>query len=833
MSKNPELLLPVGDMEMCLAAIHNGADAIYVGVPEFNARGRTKDHNLDELKEMIDLCHLYGVKVNLAFNVVIFEDEIFKAHDLLKKVIALSPDAIIVQDLGMARMIRLMAPTVNIHGSTQMTITNADAISLLDDLNIKRFVLGRENSLKEIRLIKNETEKELEVFVHGALCVAYSGQCFTSESIGGRSANRGQCAQSCRFEYDLIVDDKKIDLKGRNFLVSPQDLCAIEHVPELMNIGVDSYKVEGRLKSPSYVAGAAKNYRSAIDGKNYSVSDMAYTFSRGFFDGWMQGVDHQKLVDGYYSAHRGQKMGVVKKVLADGLLVSGSGAQNGMGVLIVDDTSKRSFGANIYEVAKEGLDLILKFGRQNDFRRCQIGDEVYINSAPSVEKELTKAQKKIKISLKVEIAAGEKMKIIASDLTGNVLTLWSDDVMPAAQKVENALSVDRVKAEFSSLAHTPFSLNEIVVEMSSPVFCNEKTLRTLRRKFVEGLMEARKYRKAIEIFDLDLPQVKTNNIPGSEPKLNILLRNAEQASDFALYFKNLSSMEQNCISKVTLDFEFGRDYQASMILLKKLGLKTGVATTRVLKPKEYYNFKMLLNVSPDFILVRNLGAIEYFRTHAPDLELCGDFSLNASNSWSAEYLLNKGLRSLTPSYDLNIERLLLMAEATGLKGHQHQLEVTLYQYMPSFHMEHCVFAAFLSKGSSFADCGKPCEKHQVSLKDQFGNHHFIKADQECRNTMFNGQAQSGAKYFSEMQKAGVSQFRFEALNEKAQELTKKIQAHLDLFLQRITNEQFFKLVNANEKYGLGDNVLSKVDDYRPVKQVKKSTYPNPFSTPKM
>jgi putative protease len=828
MSKNPvELLLPVGDMEMCQAAIDNGADAIYVGVPEFNARGRTKDHSFDELKVMIDLCHLYGVKVNLAFNVVVFEDELKQAAEVLKKVIALSPDAIIVQDLGIARLIRQMAPKINIHASTQMTVTNSDAISLLADLNIKRFVLGRENSLKEIKLIKEETNKELEVFVHGALCVAYSGQCFTSESIGGRSANRGQCAQSCRFEYDLIVDDKKVDLVGRDYLVSPKDLCAIEHVPELMKIGVDSFKVEGRLKSPSYVAGTAKNYRLAIDGKKFNTSEMAYTFSRGFFDGWMQGVDHQQLVDGHYSAHRGQKMGVVLKVLSEGLLVSGLGAQNGMGVLIVNDQAKRSFGANLYEVTAQGDNSILKFSRQLDFRRCQIGDDVYINSAPMIEKELAKAQKKIAIKLKVSAKANEKLKIEASDVAGNILTIWSEEVMPGAQKIESALTEQRLKDEMSSLSHTPFFVSEVVVEMHSLIFCPDKILRLLRRKYVEGLMDARKYRPAPEVFEINWPT--KNDIPPElkNAELNILLRNSLQVGAFSEYYNQLAVAEKSCISKVTLDFEFGREYNSSVETIKALGLKTGVATTRVLKPREYYNFKLLLNAKPDFILVRNLGAIEYFKTHALGLELVGDFSLNAANSLTAQYLLDKGLSAITPSYDLNIERLIKMARATS------KLEVTLYQYMPSFHMEHCVFAAFLSKGSSFADCGKPCEKHQVSLKDQFGNHHYIKADQECRNTMFNGQAQSGAKYFNEMQKVGISQFRFEALNENALELTKKIQAHLDLFLEKISNEQFFKLVNASEKYGLGDLVLGKVDDYRPVKQIKKSTYPNPFSTPKM
>src|SRR5690606_8549453 len=228
-----ELLLPVGNMDMCLAAVHYGADAVYIGVPFFNARGRTTDFSLEDLKEMIDLCHLYGVRVNLAFNVVIFQEEFPKAIELLKAILPMGPDAFIVQDLGLAKLIREMAPHQRIHASTQMTVTNADAIKLVDDLKIDRFVLGRENSIKEINLVKDATDKELEVFVHGALCVAYTGQCFTSETLGGRSANRGQCAQSCRLEYELYVDDEKKDLGNKKYLVSPKDLMGIEEIPAL------------------------------------------------------------------------------------------------------------------------------------------------------------------------------------------------------------------------------------------------------------------------------------------------------------------------------------------------------------------------------------------------------------------------------------------------------------------------------------------------------------------------------------------------------------------------------------------------------------------------
>ena len=310
---------------MCLAAIHHGADAVYFGVPFFNARGRTTDFSLEDLKEMIDLCHLYGVRTNLAFNVVIFQNEYPKVVEMLKAVLPMGPDAFIVQDLGLASLIRKMAPNQRIHASTQMTVTNPDAIKLVDDLSIDRFVLGRENSLSEIQAIREGTDKELEVFVHGALCVAYSGQCFTSESLGGRSANRGQCAQSCRLEYELYVDDKKKEMGEKKYLVSPKDLMGISEVKELEKAGVNSFKVEGRLKTPEYVASAARNYREVLDGGalnlNKRTAELSSTYSRGFFTGWLKGVDHQQLVEGTYSAHRGLEIGTVKEVRKKTILI--------------------------------------------------------------------------------------------------------------------------------------------------------------------------------------------------------------------------------------------------------------------------------------------------------------------------------------------------------------------------------------------------------------------------------------------------------------------------------------------------------------------------------
>lgn len=826
MTKNQksELLLPVGNINMCLAAIHNGADAIYVGMPHFNARGRTTDFSVPELKEMIDTCHLYGVKVNLAFNIVIFEEEIPAVVDILNLVLPLAPDAIIVQDIGLAQIIRAMAPDQIIHGSTQMTVTNYEAMTLLNDLGIKRFVLGREVSISEMKAIKEKTDRELEVFVHGALCVAYSGQCFTSESIGGRSANRGQCAQSCRFEYDLIVDGSKKELGDKKYLVSPKDLCGIAQIPELIEIGIDSFKVEGRLKTPEYVASAAKNYSEAIrrqqNHKKFNEQDiekakreMGLTYSRGFFSGWLHGVDHQQLVDGTYGAHRGNEIGRVREVLPKSLKIESTYQQlkKGDGVLLASSINglKIEMGGMLYDVIKSGNATELFFARDFDLKKIRPGFKVYFNHDAVVEKALTQTyqdknlKKRIPVNLVVNAKIGECLLVEISD-GEHFLTVKSECLVEASR--ERPTTLADLKAELGALGATCFVLNEVSIRGDEHFFIHQKELKLLRRKFSEELIKAR-----VEHVDLVLHSVESLLVRPlvsrdvTKLNFNLLLREFDQVKELIEYAETLKDI----LGVVYLDYEFGKEYALSVKMLRECGLKVGIATTRILKPNEYYNFKVIERANPDVILCRNLGAIEYFKNSV--FELRGDFSLNVTNSLTGRYFLTKNLKSVCASYDLNASQLndLLNNMDPG------KLEVTVHQYMPSFHMEHCVFAAFLSTGSSFKDCGKPCEKHRVELKDQFGNFHQIKADQECRNTMFNSTAQSAARLVPEWKKRGLTEFRFEALYEKGNELKEKIMAYAQLIKNDSEDypADLMKKLGVLEKYGLGEN-MAKTREYK-------------------
>ncbi len=289
MRNNVELLSPAGDMECVRAAVQNGADAIYVGVSSFNARSSATNFTLEELKEVIDYAHIRNVKVHLTLNTLIKNDEFFEAISIAEKAYEFGIDAIIVQDLGLASMLISSFPKLPIHASTQMTTHNLGGVQVLERLGVKRIVLSRELSLPEIEYICRNSNVEIETFIHGALCISYSGQCLFSSMVGGRSANRGKCAQACRLPYQLLQDKRLID---NGYLLSPRDLCGLDYLPNLIEAGVKSFKIEGRLKSPDYVATTTRIYRKYIDlyfsSNPYEINlkdrkDLLQVFNRGNF----------------------------------------------------------------------------------------------------------------------------------------------------------------------------------------------------------------------------------------------------------------------------------------------------------------------------------------------------------------------------------------------------------------------------------------------------------------------------------------------------------------------------------------------------------------------
>src|SRR5262245_47449446 len=329
----PELLAPAGDWDCARAAVENGADAIYFGLEKFNARMRAHNFTEADLPRLMEFLHRRGVKGYVTLNTLVFENELAEAEHYLRSMIAAGVDAVIVQDIGICRLIRKLSPDFPIHASTQMTITSAAGVEFARELGCNLVVLARECSIKEIARIRDAqnvsfgtpNQVPLEVFVHGALCVAYSGQCLTSEALGGRSANRGECAQACRMPYELISDGKSVPLGDKKYLLSPQDLAGLEVLPELIGAGVASLKIEGRLKTPEYVANITRTYRAALDRLACKLEDVKrksafrpqeryeieMAFSRGLYTGWLSGINNQQLVHARFGKKRGVYLGEV------------------------------------------------------------------------------------------------------------------------------------------------------------------------------------------------------------------------------------------------------------------------------------------------------------------------------------------------------------------------------------------------------------------------------------------------------------------------------------------------------------------------------------------
>ncbi len=334
--RKPEIMSPAGYWPQLRAAVEAGADAVYFGLKHFTARAKV-GFQPDELPEVMKTLHQRGVRGYVTFNTLVFEHELDEAAQALALIAAAGADALIVQDLGIVKLARQIVPDMELHASTQMSITNAQGVQLAQSFGLKRVTLARELSLEELRAIAAETDCELEIFVHGALCVAYSGQCFSSEAWGGRSANRGQCAQACRLPYELQVDGRIEPLADARYLLSPGDLFALRQIPEIVEIGVTALKIEGRYKDADYVALTTRAYRQAVDaawhGRKVNVSrqeelQLEQVFSRGLAPHFLTGTNHQAVVQGRTPRHRGVCLGRVARVERNGILIEPGEAHN-------------------------------------------------------------------------------------------------------------------------------------------------------------------------------------------------------------------------------------------------------------------------------------------------------------------------------------------------------------------------------------------------------------------------------------------------------------------------------------------------------------------------
>lgn len=788
----PEILSPAGDAEALRAAVANGADAVYFGLSNFNARHRASNFTLEELPETIRYLHQRNVKGYVTFNTLIFSDELAEAQRFISAIVEAGTDAVIVQDLGIARLIRELAPGLHIHASTQMTLTEPRGIELVRKYGVERVVVARELSLSEISKIRAQTDMPLEVFVHGALCVAYSGQCLTSEALGGRSANRGQCAQACRLPYEMHVDGTPRDLGDKAYLLSPQDLAAHDLIGDLAKLGVSSFKIEGRLKSAQYVAITTQTYRAALDAsladRAFQLSrtqelDLQQSFSRGFSHGFLDGNNHQILVQGRFPKSRGVKIGTVFQRTATGVIIelaapdlanqvrAGDGFVFDEGHPEQDEQGGRAYAVRM--VSKNRIEI--EFGRGSvNLKAVSDGALIWKTNDPELERRLAKSWARERPARRAELAMrlsgreGGPLELTAAGSGHRARAVWPG---PLVRATKHPLSLEVAREQLGRLGETPFELGELELDLPDPVMVPKSVLNELRRQVAAQValdreeVESRRRLQpgALERLRTAARARRAPLAMSAPPRLTVMARSVEQVEAAAAWQPDSPLLRP---LMVYCDFEDVRRYPAAVEVARRHGMAIGLAGMRVVKPGEEGFLRTVLNARPDAVLVRNLATLSFFREHAPELPLVGDFALNIANELTAELFAAEGLARMVPSYDLNWEQLAAMLAHIDPA----LFEVVVHQHIPMFHMEHCVFAAFLSNGKDHRDCGRPCDAHKVELKDRVGSMFPVIPDAGCRNTVYNAFAQSAAEYVPRMRELGVRTFRVEFLRERPEQV---------------------------------------------------------------
>ncbi len=819
MAPQPELLAPAGDWDCLKAAVIAGADAVYFGLPAFNARLRAENFTEQDLPQVMDYLHARGRRGYLTMNVLIFPSELAEAERLLRLVAQAKVDALIVQDLGLVRLAKAVCPEIELHASTQMTLTSPEGIAFARRQGLHLAVLARELSLRELAKFPPATDPSglpLEVFVHGALCVAYSGQCLTSEVLGRRSANRGECAQACRLPYSLEVDGQTRDLGDRSYLLSPQDLAAVDEIPELIRLGLRSFKIEGRLKSPDYITAVTSVYRKAIDRAlaaqpaPASAEDryrLEMTFSRGLFSGWFHGVDHQQLVHARFGKKRGPLAGRIARTGPDWVELEESlvALSPGDGVVIDRGTdTEKEPGGFLFGV--QGNRLLFRRGSL-PANTAKPGDRVWKTKDPQLEKQLNAERSKevpattTALELQISGRIGQPLKIQAK-VDNRVEAIQSSIALAAAKN--RPLTEDSLREQLGRLGGTMFHLGQLTLDLPDPVILPVSELNRLRRDLVSRLSAASPTRnhsmESLSVAGTLLPSLlapiaakrtfrhsaESRNV-AVDAKLSVLCRDPAQAEALLTESPDL----------LYLDFEDLRRFAPTVeVIRKKSKVPIFLATPRIQKAGETGFFRLIENAKPDGVLIRNLGGLDYFRSL--QLPMVGDFSLNVANPLSADLFISEGLRTLTPSYDLDIGQILELLRSAPPEW----FELTLHQHIPMFHMEHCVFAAFLSQGKDHLTCGRPCDRHRIAVRDRVGEAHPIRADVGCRNTVFNARPQSGVSHLPGLLEAGLRKFRIELLDETPEESLRLLCAYRDALHGRSDPRRLAKTLNARDQLGV-------------------------------
>lgn len=739
-----ELLAPVGDLNCLKAAVQNGADAVYFGVEQFNARMYAANFNVEDMKQVIEYCKLRNVKTNLTLNTLLENCEFDNAVDLAKEAYKTGVDAIIVQDLGLAKYLIDNIPGLPIHASTQMTVHNLQGVLKLEKLGFDRVVLSRELSCEEIEYICKNCKVEIETFIHGALCICYSGQCLFSSVVGGRSGNRGKCAGPCRLPYELISENaetherKSID---KGYLLSTKDLCGIAYLPRLIQAGVKCFKIEGRMKSPEYVATVTRIYRKYIDMvlNNYDfiidekdINDLMQVFNRGgFSDGHLDSKHNRNLIFPEKPSNMGIYLGTIKKYnsnkghitlqleedleLGDSISVSNEASKYLVSELMIKNVNQKKVSANT-EVT---------IGRMKG--NIKVGDKVYRISSKALS-DFAKASydncenKKIPLNCTVTI---KKNTPISMEISTNKNTCYNElyssiyvkeiSNMIPIDALKTPISVERVVKQISKTTNTPFSFENITVLLDDGLYVPSiSTLNELRRTALEKVEQEILSRAKRTLLDLSKKSKEsityTPNV--KNPEISVLFRQLELDFDYTKLDKEkitniYVSLELFISKKYSKIISYFSDNYNLYIYVPSI-IKTNyknIALSTIEQAVMIYNIKGFI--------VSNIGDFELLKKYSKDYEFIGNYTLNVFNNNTMEEYRKLGLSRITLSRELNQELIKEMLANANINT-----EMIVYGNLPLMASSYC----FLGETNKcYPDCGTNCKKNnKYYLKDRLG-----------------------------------------------------------------------------------------------------------------
>lgn len=769
--RDVELLAPVGSFEALKAAVQNGANAVYLGGKDFGARASANNFDRDELKEAVKYAHIRGVQVFVTTNTLRKENEIEDFLEYAKFLYDIDVDAIILQDIGMARLIKRELPDFELHASTQMVAHSLEDVKYLESVGFDRVVLAREVTVEEIKYICDNCKADIEVFVHGALCVCYSGQCLMSSMIGNRSGNRGRCAQPCRQRYELIdVYTGEVVNSNGDYLLSPRDLNAIEEIDKVIDAGVHSLKIEGRMKRPEYVATVIDGYRKTIDEylatnklnvSDETINDLYTIFNRKFTKGLLLGDVGKDMMNSQLPNNQGLYVGTVVdynkkakrlKIKLANTLKKGDGINLGGGTI-----GRIIKNGNIETIGYKGETIELDF--VGEARKGQIVFKTSDSELMDrVQATFTQDKEFVKniIDAKITIKLGQKPILTLIDRNKNQATIEGDKIVEEAMKV--ALSKEKVETQLRKLGNTPYELDLLEIELDDNVSLPISLLNQMRRD-------------CIELLDKERVSIKNRKYKNKIVKYKPVLYNRNKQQEISVKVKNLEQLESALECGVDrIYYEDTNTIDKAMSLAMKYNKKVIYSAPRIIRNKEYNHLAKANNAGVESVQVGNYGSIDYFK----DKKLNIDYYLNAFNSETINYYKEIGADTLCISQELNINEIKETIKYTDIN-----IESVVYGYTPLMITEYCPMGVIVR------DCKKDkrvskCKESIYALRNSKGDEFRVSQDIFCRSTIYNSNVTCMLDNLYELHEIGINVLRLDFTLEDKETVKEVIEAYQEV-----------------------------------------------------